>query len=67
MRYASMKVISDALIPFSSIPKQQINYQNIKMVLLKTLLIIYAKNDKKHSNKSVKLFYKIGILKNFAK
>ena len=37
------------------------------MVLLKTFLIIYPKNDKQNSNKSVPSFYKIGILKNFAK
>ena len=60
-----MEAMKGTVVSF--ITKQQINYQNIKMVLLKTLLIIYAKNDKKHSNKSVKLFYKIGILKNFAK
>ena len=36
------------------------------MVLLKTLLIIYQKNDKQNSNKSVRSFYKIGIHKNFA-
>ena len=37
------------------------------MVLLKTLLVMYAKNDKQNSNKSVQSFCKIDILKNFAK
>ena len=37
------------------------------MVLLKTLLIIYLKNDKQNSSKSVQSFYKIGIHKIFAK
>ena len=37
------------------------------MVLLKTHLIIYSKNDKQNSSKSVQSFYKIGILKIFAK
>ena len=37
------------------------------MVLLKILLIIYPKNNKQNSNKSVQSFYKLGILKNFAK
>ena len=37
------------------------------MVLLKTFLIIYPKNNKQDSNKSMQSFYKIGILKNFAK
>ena len=31
------------------------------MVLLKTHLIIYSKNDKQNSSKSVQSFYKIGI------
>ena len=53
-----MEAMKGTVVSF--ITKQQINYQNIKMVLLKTLLIIYAKN-------SVQSFYKIGILKNFAK
>ena len=37
------------------------------MELLKTFLIIYLKNVKQNSNKSVQSFYKIGILKSFAK
>ena len=37
------------------------------MVLLKTHLIIYSKNDKQNSSKSVQSFYKIGIFKIFAK
>ena len=37
------------------------------MVLLKTHLIIYSKNDKQNSSKSVQSFYKIGILKSFEK
>ena len=37
------------------------------MVLLTTFLVIYPKNYKQNSNESVQMFYKIVILKNFAK
>ena len=60
-----MEAMKGTVVSF--ITKQQINYQNIKMVLLKTLLIVYTKNEKKHNKKSVQSYYKIGILKNFAK